>query len=98
MKLNSRQGRISFYMTNYGEEAMQVGSAAALSPDDLIYAQYRELGVLLWRGMSITQLTNQCFGNHEDQGKGKQMPVHYGNRSLNISTISSPLGAFHRNF
>lgn len=26
---SQRQGRISFYMTNYGEEAAQVGSAAA---------------------------------------------------------------------
>ena len=34
-----RQGRISFYMTNYGEEAAQIGSVAALRPDDLIYAQ-----------------------------------------------------------
>lgn len=23
-----RQGRVSFYMTNYGEEAVQIGSAA----------------------------------------------------------------------
>ena len=26
-----RQGRISFYMTSYGEEAIHIGSAAALS-------------------------------------------------------------------
>ena len=26
-----RQGRISFYMTNYGEEATHLGSAAALT-------------------------------------------------------------------
>lgn len=39
-----RQGRISFYMTNYGEEATHMGSAAALSEDDLIYGQYREAG------------------------------------------------------
>lgn len=87
-----RQGRISFYMTNYGEEGMHVGSAAALSSEDLVYGQYRECGVLMWRGMSVTQLINQCFGNHEDEGKGKQMPVHYGNKNLNIVTISSPLG------
>lgn len=33
-----RQGRISFYMTHYGEEAM-IGSAAALSPNDVIFGQ-----------------------------------------------------------
>lgn len=33
-----RQGRISFYMTHYGEEAM-IGSAAALLPEDVIFGQ-----------------------------------------------------------
>lgn len=41
---SQRQGRISFYMTNFGEEATHLGSAAALSDLDLVYAQYRECG------------------------------------------------------
>ena len=41
---SQRQGRISFYMTNYGEEATHIGSAAALKSDDLVYGQYREAG------------------------------------------------------
>lgn len=41
---SQRQGRISFYMTNSGEEAVQIGSAAALTLEDMIYAQYREAG------------------------------------------------------
>ena len=40
-----RQGRISFYMTNYGEEATQIGSAAALEARDLVFGQYREAGM-----------------------------------------------------
>lgn len=32
-----RQGRISFYMTNHGEVAAQVGSSVALDPEDMIY-------------------------------------------------------------
>jgi 2-oxoisovalerate dehydrogenase E1 component alpha subunit len=39
-----RQGRITFYLTNQGESAVQIGTAAALNPKDLIYAQYRESG------------------------------------------------------
>ena len=31
-------------MTNYGEEATHIGSAAALKPKDLVYGQYREAG------------------------------------------------------
>ena len=41
---SQRQGRISFYMTNYGEEATHIGSASALDDQDLIYGQYREAG------------------------------------------------------
>lgn len=41
---SQRQGRISFYMTNYGEEGTHIGSAAALDPKDLIFGQYREAG------------------------------------------------------
>lgn len=48
---SQRQGRISFYMTNYGEEAMHIGSAAALDGADVVFGQYREAGVLVWRGL-----------------------------------------------
>ena len=86
-----RQGRISFYMTNFGEEAVQIGSASALSLNDLIYAQYRESGILLWRGFKFLDFVNQCYGNCKDNNKGRQMPVHYGSKELNFVTISSPL-------
>lgn len=43
---SQRQGRISFYMTNFGEEGTHFGSAAALDNNDLIYGQYREAGML----------------------------------------------------
>lgn len=48
-----RQSRISFYMTQLGEEAAGVGSAAAIKDQDLIFPQYREAGAFLWRGFSI---------------------------------------------
>merc|ERR1712141_119837 len=88
---SQRQGRISFYMTNYGEEACHIGSAAALEDIDLIYGQYREAGVLMYRGFGLDQFCHQCFSNTADLGKGKQMPIHYGSKDLNFATISSPL-------
>lgn len=36
-------------MTGYGEEGTVVGSAAAWENDDEVFAQYREVGVLIWR-------------------------------------------------
>jgi len=87
-----RQGRISFYMTCRGEEAIHMGAGSALSEGDPILAQYREQGLLMWRGFTLEQFTNQCFSNNLDLGKGRQMPVHYGSKALNYHTVSSPLG------
>lgn len=87
-----RQGRISFYMTCTGEEGIHMGAASAMDPQDPVLAQYREQGVLMWRGFSLDQFTNQCFSNDLDIGRGRQMPVHYGSRALQYHTVSSPLG------
>jgi TPP-dependent pyruvate/acetoin dehydrogenase alpha subunit len=71
-----RQGRISFYMTSHGEEAIHFGAASALSLQDPVFAQYREAGVLLHRNFSLQQFVDQCFSNKDDLGRGRQMPVH----------------------
>jgi len=57
----------------------------------LVYGQYREAGVLMYRGYSLDQFCDQCYGNTEDAGKGKQMPIHYGSTEHAFVTISSPL-------
>jgi len=87
-----RQGRISFYLASTGEEAASVASAAALSDDDMIMSQYREQGALAYRGYTTEQFMNQMFSNKDDPNKGRQMPIHYGDKPLNFMTISSPLG------
>ena len=83
-----RQGRISFYMVSSGEEAACVGSASALSPDDVIFCQYREQGVFQQRGFTIKEFMSQLFANKSDKGKGRNMPVHYGSSRLNIVSAS----------
>lgn len=87
-----RQGRISFYLASKGEEAAIVASAAALSNEDMIMSQYREQGTLVYRGYTTDQFMNQMFSNELDPNKGRQMPIHYGDKKLNFMTISSPLG------
>lgn len=86
-----RQGRISFYVTSFGEEAINIASAAALTSEDIIMPQYREHGVLLSRGFSLQEFANQLFGNKADYGKGRQMPIHYGSNKHNYFTVSSPI-------
>jgi len=87
-----RQGRLSFYLTCRGEEAIHFGATSALENQDVILGQYREQGPLMWRGFTLQQFADQCFNNASDLGKGRQMPIHYGSRALNYHTISSPLG------
>jgi TPP-dependent pyruvate/acetoin dehydrogenase alpha subunit len=63
---SQRQGRISFYMTNFGEEATHIGSAAALNPKDLVYGQYREAGttkiIFIYSENLFFSLSNsRCF-------------------------------------
>ncbi|PWA49997.1 dehydrogenase, E1 component, Thiamine diphosphate-binding fold protein [Artemisia annua] len=86
-----RQGRFSFYMSSFGEEAINIASAASLSPDDHILAQYREQGVLLWRGFTLQEFANHFMGNKIGHGKGRNMPIHYGSKKLKYFTISAPL-------
>uniref|UniRef100_A0A2P2J3P4 3-methyl-2-oxobutanoate dehydrogenase (2-methylpropanoyl-transferring) n=2 Tax=Rhizophora mucronata TaxID=61149 RepID=A0A2P2J3P4_RHIMU len=86
-----RQGRISFYVTSSGEEAISIASSAALTAHDIVVPQYREPGVLLWRGFTLQEFANQLYGNNDDYGKGRQMPVHYGSNKHNYFTISSPI-------
>ena len=87
-----RQGRIGFYVPSSGEEASQVGSAAALQPGDWVFPAYREPGCALWRGFPLVKLVCQFYGNAEDILKGRQMPNHYGSRDINFVTPSSPVG------
>ncbi|SAL95871.1 hypothetical protein [Absidia glauca] len=85
-----RQGRFSFYMTHYGEEAL-LGVAAALDATDIVHGQYREAYTLLYRGFTMEECMDQCFANVADGGKGRQMPVHYTSQQHHFQSISSPL-------
>ncbi len=46
-----RQGQLALYPSCRGQEAAQVGLAAALTDDDWLFPQYRELGAWVWRGV-----------------------------------------------
>lgn len=87
-----RQGTITFAMSSKGEECCAVSSAAALEMQDWMYPQYREAGIVFWRGMTPQQYIHHMFCNAKDVILGRQMPNHFGSRELNIVTVSSPIG------
>lgn len=86
-----RQGRIGFYMQSRGEEASIIAPAYATNNKDWLLMCYRELGALLWRGMTLETFTNQLFGNDIDLVKGRQMPCHYSDRDIGLVSVSSPV-------
>jgi 2-oxoisovalerate dehydrogenase E1 component alpha subunit len=59
---------------------------------DWLYPQYREVGALFYRGYSIENYIHHMFCNGKDIIKGRQMPNHFGDRALNVVTVSSPIG------
>jgi 2-oxoisovalerate dehydrogenase E1 component alpha subunit len=52
-----RQGELALYPSCRGQEAAQVGAIACLRKTDWIFPQYRELGVLLARGITPAQMS-----------------------------------------
>ncbi|MEO1336090.1 MAG: thiamine pyrophosphate-dependent enzyme [Myxococcota bacterium] len=87
-----RQGRIGFYGPCTGQEATPVATAAALQPTDLIFPGLREGVAMLYRGFSLETFLCQVFGNQKDVLKGRQMPSHYADRSVNVVSWSSCIG------
>jgi pyruvate dehydrogenase E1 component alpha subunit len=86
-----RQGRIGFTVPSFGQEAIQTGTAAAIEDRDFVFPSYREPGVSLYRGVSVYNMMCNLYGNADDSGKGRQMPVHYSFPEQKIFSISSPI-------
>ncbi len=87
-----RQGRIGFHIGSVGEEALMIGTAAAARPTDWIVPCYREMGVALYRGLSLAKIIGNMFGTAADPVQGRQMPCHYVDAEHNFLSISSPVG------
>jgi 2-oxoisovalerate dehydrogenase E1 component alpha subunit len=87
-----RQGRLSFYVSGKGEEAVAVAGAIPFAQHDMLFPSYRQAGLFLVRGMPLLAMMGQAIGNKCDNAKGRQMPVHYSWRAGNVVSISSPVG------
>lgn len=65
-----RQGRMGTYAPSTGQEAVQIGSAAALTAGDWVAPSFREQGVLLSRGVKPTTMFLFFMGTEE----GNRLP------------------------
>lgn len=86
-----RQGKTSFYMQSFGEEAVSVAQAMALAPDDMCFPSYRQQGVLIARDYPLLDMMHQIYSNAQDPMKGRQLPVMYSSKRHGFFTISGNL-------
>ena len=57
-----RQGRISKWFSGIGQEAVAVGAALAMEPDEYILPMHRNLGTFTTRGVPMARLFSQFQG------------------------------------
>lgn len=86
-----RQGKTSFYMQSFGEEAVSVAQAMALERTDMCFPSYRQQGILIARDYSLVTMMNQIYSNAHDPMKGRQLPVMYSSKQDGFFTISGNL-------
>jgi 2-oxoisovalerate dehydrogenase E1 component len=88
-----RQGRLSKWFSGMGQEAIAVGVAFALEPEDWILPLHRNLGVFTTRGVDLGRLFRQLFGKDGGFTKGRDRTFHFGLLDKRIVGMISHLGA-----
>ena len=91
MQRMQRQGKISFYMRCFGEEAVAIAQCMALKPADMLFPSYRQQGLQITRGRPLVTLMCQVLSNTRDMCKGRQLPVLYHWKEGNLFTQSGNL-------
>jgi TPP-dependent pyruvate/acetoin dehydrogenase alpha subunit len=75
-----RQGRITGGLySSLGQEAISVGTAYALAPDDLLAPMIRNIGSMLVRGVTPLDFFAQYMGRYDSPTHGKDGTLHFGN-------------------
>jgi TPP-dependent pyruvate/acetoin dehydrogenase alpha subunit len=79
--------------TGHWHEAISVGAASALRPDDYLAPIHRDLGAHLWRGMEPWQVMASFMGKATSPTGGRDGTLHYGRLDLNIYNLPSHIPA-----
>ena len=87
-----RQGKITggVYISA-GEEAIAVGSASALEPDDVIAPSHRDLGANLIKGITPKEYMAQYLARQTGLTRGRDGNVHYGDIRRGVIGFISPM-------
>ncbi len=67
-----RTGRLGTYASLLGQEAVSVGAASAMLPEDVLVPSFRDHGALLWRG--VTPLEFLLYWGGDERGNAFATP------------------------
>jgi pyruvate dehydrogenase E1 component alpha subunit len=73
-----RTGRLGTFASSLGQEAVVVGLASAMRPEDVLLPSYRETGAQLYRGVSLDELLLYWGGDERGSdyaGPGHDFPI-----------------------
>ncbi|MTB53200.1 thiamine pyrophosphate-dependent enzyme [Lewinella sp. W8] len=87
-----RQGVISKWFSGIGQEAIGVGCAAALHPDEFLFTMHRNLGVFTTREVPLERLFAQWQGKPGGFTQGRDRSFHFGSMEHKIVGMISHLG------
>ncbi len=93
MQILLRQGKISKWFSGIGQEAIAVGTALAMHPEECILTMHRHLGVFTSRNVPLQRLFSQFKGKANGFSKGRDRSFHFGSQEHHIVGMISHLGA-----
>ncbi|UXX79770.1 dehydrogenase E1 component subunit alpha/beta [Reichenbachiella carrageenanivorans] len=87
-----RQGKISKWFSGMGQEAISVGAALAMEPDEYILPMHRNLGIFTARNIPLHRLFAQFQGKASGFTKGRDRSFHFGSKAHHLVGMISHLG------